>query len=421
MNADPIRLTAGAARAVHLAAQGLLSNTRRRARKGDVLAAIERMHLLQIDTIHVVARSPYLVLFSRLGAYQPQWLDELLAEGRIFESWAHEACFAPMADWALLRSHLIDKGHHWALKNASRNRDEQSAGMRRVLDHIREHGPVRSADFERSDGQRGGGWWGWKDEKRWLEAWFGLGELMVARREKFQRVYDLTERVLANAGVDANGGSVESRPTRALLIERGILALGIARASWIADYYRLRPRVDRGELASLIDSGVVHEVQVSGWPVPAYVHSLMLPTVMTAARGGLRATLTTVLSPFDPVVWDRTRASELFDFDYRLECYLPASKRRFGYFVLPILHRGRLIGRMDAKAHRQAGTFEIKSIELESGVPIGDALVDPLAKAIVAFARWHGAHRLTWGRIAPRVLAVPLRQAAKITLSAVTD
>lgn len=421
MRTDTIRLSNAGARAVHVAAQGLLSARRKRASKDSVLAAIQRMRLLQIDTIHVVARSPYLVLFSRLGPYSPAWLDELLEEGRIFESWAHEACFAPMSDWALLRSHLLDKGHHWALRNALRVRHEQAPGMLRMLDHIRSNGAVRSADFERSDGQRGGGWWGWKDEKRWLEAWFGLGELMVARREKFQRVYDLTERVLANAGVDASDGVDAGSPTRQVLIERSILALGIARASWIADYFRLRPRVDALELSPLIAAGLIRQVDVAGWAEPGYVHVDLMPTLMAAASGRLRATLTTVLSPFDPVVWDRVRASELFGFDYRLECYLPAAKRRFGYFVLPVLHRGRLVARLDAKAHRGEGLFEIKSIELEPAVVVDDGLVSALASAIATFARWHGANRLSWGRMSPRNLAVPLRAAAKRIMAELAD
>lgn len=423
MTAGPIRLTVAAARALHLAAQGLSRPPKRAAREADVLAAIQRMCLLQIDTIHVVARSPYLVLFSRLGAYPPQWLDDLLARGGIFETWAHEACFAPMADYALLRAHLVGKEHHWAMRNAVRLRDEQSRGMLAMLEHIRSNGAVRSSDFQRTDGAASGGWWGWKDEKRWLEAWFGVGELMVARRERFQRVYDLTERVLANAGVSIDMASgVSDDGMRAVLIDRTVRALGIARAGWIADYYRLRPRVSDGEMQALVDAGIVHVVQVSGWAMPAYVHADLLPMARLAAAGRLRSTTTALLSPFDPVVWDRARASELFGFDYRLECYVPESKRRHGYFVLPILHRGRLVGRLDAKAHRQARMFEVKMIELETDVVVSERLTDAIAAAIARFANWHGAERLAWQTVRPRGLAAPLkRQSALVLTSLVAD
>ena len=413
------RLTLIAARAVHLAAQGLLRAPTRQARKNDVLACIQRMRLLQIDTINVVARSPYLVLFSRLGAYPQAWLDELLEDGAIFETWAHEACFAPTGDVDLLRAHLLDKTHHWALRNATRLREEQGEGMQRILDHIRERGPVRSSDFERVEGQRSGGWWGWTDQKRWLEAWFGLGELMVARRERFQRVYDLTDRVLANAGVRLGESAIAAAEVRRILVERAIAALGVARPEWLADYFRLRPRVSGDEVETLVDAGLVQRVEVVGWDAPAYVHIDNGALVEAAAAGRLRATSTTLLSPFDPVVWDRARASDFFGFDYRLECYLPASRRRHGYFVLPVLHRGRLVGRVDAKAHRQDRVFEVRRFELDDGIQPGDAGVMAIGKAIALFAHWHGAHQLSWGRIEPRSLAVALRRIAASALASI--
>jgi uncharacterized protein YcaQ len=233
---DEVRLTRAAARALHLHAQGLLAPVRRRPRRYDVPAAVARMQLLQIDTISVVARSPYLVLFSRLGEYDPAWLDEALAEGSIVESWAHEACFAPMADYPLLRAHLASKAHHWALRHADRQQRENAAGMQRVLARIRDEGPLRSSDFDTAE--RTGGWWGWKDEKRWLEALFARGELMVARRERFQRVYDLAERVLERAGVDplVAAAAPDTAAVRQTLVERSVRALGIARADRIADY-----------------------------------------------------------------------------------------------------------------------------------------------------------------------------------------
>lgn len=408
-----------AARTLHLAAQGLLHGPRRRARKPDVLAAIVRMQLLQIDTIHVVARSPWLVLYSRLGAYPPHWLDELLAEGAIFETWAHEACLAPMADWALLHQHAQAKDHHWATRSARRTYGRGEAGMRRILDHIREHGPMRSADFREGHGRRGS-WWGWKDGKRWLEAWFALGELMVARRENFQRVYDITDRVLARAGIDRRAHvPLPPDALRRELVERSVKALGVVRPAWVADYYRLGHRVTGEELDALVEAGRLCRVHVRGLAGPAYVHAGLWPLARAAAEGRLRPSRTTVLSPFDPVVWDRRRASELFGFDYRLECYVPPARRQFGYFVLPILHRGRLCGRLDAKAHREDGVFEVRRLALEPDLRPGPTMCASLARMLWPLARWHGcsAVRLVPGA-AERGLQGPLAAAIRAVAQA---
>ncbi|MGB5939257.1 MAG: crosslink repair DNA glycosylase YcaQ family protein, partial [Rhodanobacter sp.] len=190
-------LSLAQARALQLFAQGLLQSPRRRPRRDDVVAAIGRMRLLQIDTIHVVARSPYLVLHSRLGDYPADWLDDALAQGRLAECWAHEACFITAADVAWHRGGHDHRAHHWAHRSAARMHREQRAEMEALLAAIRASGPVRAADFARKDTAGRPGWWEWKPEKRWLEAWFALGELMVARRDNFQRVYDLAEHVLA--------------------------------------------------------------------------------------------------------------------------------------------------------------------------------------------------------------------------------
>lgn len=407
----PIRLTAQQARLLHLHAQGLLTRPRRRARKTDVLAAIERMRLLQIDTIHVVARSPYLVLFSRLGHYAPQWLDELLAETALFECWSHEACFAPVVDFAWHQGARSMRGHHWSMKHALRTRNEHGAAIERLLGHIRQHGPVKAADFVRQDGG-GSPWWGWKDEKRWLESAFALGELMVARRENFQRVYDLSERVIGAVRPDWNE-TPESEAVLRWQVLAAACALGVSQARWLADYFRQRDRLDDEALAELGAAGELIPVVVDGWLAPAYVHRDHRDALMAAAAGRLRGTRTCLLSPFDPVVWDRERARVLFDFDYTLECYLPEPKRRWGYFVLPILRRGRLVGRVDAKAHRGDGVFEVKRLYLEAGTVADEALVADLAQALRESAQWHGCTNITLGRSDPRDLSVCLRRQLK--------
>jgi hypothetical protein len=380
-----LELTQSAARALMVAAQGLDRRARRRAGKADVLAAIRRMGVLQIDTIHVVARSPYLVLWSRLGPYEPRWLDELLAEGALFEYWAHEACFIPVEDFALFRHRMLDPaamGWKYRAEFIRKHRGE----VDRLLATVRERGPVRSADFERRDG-KGGGWWEWKPEKRMLESLFTAGELMIARRENFQRVYDVRERVLPSWSDDLLPSPDEVARTLAL---RAVRALGVARAKWVADYFRTAKRATPLVPARLADEGELLRVRVEGWKEPGYVHPDHAELAARAAAGEVRPTLTTVLSPFDPLVWDRARALELFGFDYRLECYTPGPKRRWGYFVLPILRRGALVGRIDAKAHRRDGVFEVKSLYLEPGVRPTDRFLADVAGALRECAAWHG-------------------------------
>jgi hypothetical protein len=395
-------LSLAAARALHLAAQGMLQPRRARATRDDVLAAIRRMGVLQIDTISVVARSPYLVLWSRLGDYDPAWLEQLLAEGKLFEYWAHEACFIPVEDYGLYRHRMLDtvplgwkSGAKWMEGNAEH--------VARVLEHIRIKGPTRAADFERVDG-KGGGWWEWKPEKRSLEALFTAGKVMVARRQNFHRVYDLAERVLPGWD-DSQAPSMDD--VRRAFVLRAVKALGVAKAAWVPDYHRTRPP----HLApqALADEGLLLRARVEGWKEPVFVHPDHAELLASAAQGSLNPTVTTLLSPFDPIVWDRRRALELFGFDYRLECYTPAEKRQYGYFTLPVLRRGQLVGRIDAKAHRAAGVFELKSVVLEPGVRPGERLLRDLAAALGRCARWHGCPRIEVTRADPETVAAPLR------------
>ena len=382
------------ARALHLAAQGLLQPRRKKAVKADVLAAIRRMGVLQIDTIHVVNRSPYLVLWSRLGDYPQAWLEQLLAEGALFEYWAHEACFVPIEDYGLLRHRMLDPGA-MGWKYSEKWMVEQRASVDAVLAHVRANGPTRSADFERTDGQAGG-WWQWKPEKRSLEVLFTSGALMIAGRRQFQRIYDLAERVLPDWD-DSRMPAMDA--TQRTLALQAVKALGLAKASWIADYYRTKP--PRLDPETLVADGLLLRARVDGWDEPVYVHPELAELAQQAAAGALAPTVTTLLSPFDPVVWDRRRALELFGFDYRLECYTPAEQRRYGYFTLPILRRGALVGRIDAKAHRAAGVFELKMLAFEPGVKLSERLLRDVAGAVRRSAAWHGCPQVRVARSEP--------------------
>jgi uncharacterized protein len=392
---SPETISISTARNLMLAAQGLAKPPKRPAKKKDVLAAIRRMRVLQIDTINVVARSPYLVLWSRLGDFTPAWLDELLAEGALFEYVSHAMCFPPIEDYPLYRRSMLDGPRGWSTVVPWTRKHTKL--VKHVMDRIRQVGGLRSADFE-TDQKRAGAWWYWKDEKIALECEFILGELMIARRQAFQRVYDLRSRVLP--GWD-DGPNAEKVPTREDVLQaltlRAVEALGVALAAWVPDYFGLPKTGNTRRLEAFADDGRLERVEIEGLAGPAYRHP--------AAVAVDQANVTTLLSPFDPLVWDRKRLKDLFGFDYKIECYTPAPKRRFGYFTLPILHRGALVGRLDPKAHRALGHFEVKALALEPGVVPSDELVAGLAAALRRLAAWHGTPELIIRRSEPADLA----------------
>jgi uncharacterized protein len=396
------------ARMLMLAAQGLDRQLPRPAEKLDLLDAIRRMGVLQIDTIHVVARSHYLVLWSRLGDYRPEWLDELQAEGALFEYWAHAMCFIPIEDYPLYRRKLLDgiTARSGPVKWAAQWVQENPHTIERVITHLRENGAVRSAEFESSE-RPAGGWWNWKEEKNALEALLFTGKVMIARRQGFQRVYDLSERILPGWDDRLIPTSEEYRRE---LILRAVKALGIALPAWAPDYFRLPKMGIAAFLESLAADGSLLRVGIEGLDGTAYVHPGHLNLLTEVVSGNRQATSTTLLSPFDPLVWDRQRARQLFDFDYMIECYMPAAKRRYGYFSLPILQRGRLIGRLDAKAHRPRGLFEVKALHLEPGVPLDELLIDDLASALQRLANWHATPDIVVRQSDPSNLATLLNR-----------
>ena len=387
-------LTLSAARHLHLSAQGLLKKPRRRVKPTDILPAIQRMSLLQIDTINIVARSPYLVLFSRLGAYSPEWLDNALSNGELMEYWAHEACFLPRSDFALVR-HRMRAPDKMGWKYRKEWMEQHAQEIKALTEHIQQNGPVRSADFEHPR-KGASGWWEWKPHKRHLEGLFTAGEVMVIARRNFQRVYDLTHRVMPHW--DDERDMLSQSAAEAIMLENSARSLGIFRPQWLADYYRLR----QPALAPLLQEWQAQQriipVEVESLGA-MWLHSDLLPELELALAGKLTATHSAVLSPFDPVVWDRKRAEQFFDFSYRLECYTPAPKRQYGYFVLPLLHKGQLVGRMDAKMHRKAGELEIISLYLEEGTRVTAGLEKGLRAAITEFAAWQGATRVRLGQL----------------------
>lgn len=399
-----MKLTSAHVRTALLHAQGLTTSPDAAATKAHIQAAIRRLHVLQIDTISVVNRSPYLVLYSRVGAYPQAWLTDLLAERHLFEYWSHAACFLPSEDFKYYRPFMLERrapgsrSNEWAAQRITPKTIEH------VRSHIRANGEVKSSDFERTDGKKGS-WWDWKEEKLVLEYLFNTGELMISRRDGFQRVYDLQERV------HPWDEQHTPHPDESFKVwtEQTALALGVAPAAWFADYFRLKKAQALKALDALIKEGTLFEVAVKGETTPYYAHRSMKKALKAIADGAVMPSRTVLLSPFDPVVWDRERLLAMFGMDYKIEVYTPEHKRKYGYFTLPILHGGSIVGRLDPKAHRAQKRFEVRAIHLEPGVSVDDGLVHGLAQAIRKFADWHDTPHVTIGATDPGALGDALR------------
>lgn len=401
----PSSLSIPAARALLLGVQGIEPGPTRPATRNSVLNAVRRMGQLQIDTISVVNRSPYLVLYSRIGSFETIWLEQLLARGKIFEAWSHEACFLPIEDYPVAAARFAEP-KPWR----ERNRDfleENKEKADELMNLIRADGPVRSADFERESPRNGGWWSARKHEKLILEGLFADGRVMIVRRENFQRVYGLREMVLPD-WEDRHAASMDEADD--FMVAKSVSALGVATSRWIADYYRMPAARASEALKRLLERGVVRETAIEGLG-KAFVHEANLGLIRKAVRGKLEPQRTVLLSPFDPIVWHRLRASELFGFDYLIECYTPAEKRVYGYFSLPILHRGELVGRLDSKAHRANGVFEVKAVHLEPGFCPDDRFATELAETLIGFAAWHGTPEVRVTHANPARLRDALMQA----------
>jgi uncharacterized protein YcaQ len=368
------------ARRIALAAQGFAS-PRPRGRIGPAhLGRIaERLAIHQIDSVNVLARAHYLPLFSRLGDYPRALLDEA-AWGRrrgLFEYWAHEASLLPLELHPLLR---------WRMERADRGegmwaRTRAFAGERRgeamaLLERIRAEGPLAASDLREEKARKG--WWEWSDVKTALEWLFWAGHVTTAtRRGSFERVYDFPERVIP-PGILALPTPAKPDAQRALL-ERSGRALGVATAADLRDYFRLKPEADP-RIDELAEEGVLIPVRVEGWRQPAFLHR------DAAAPRRIRGAA--LLAPFDPLIWERSRAERLFGIRYRIEIYTPAAKRVHGYYVLPFLCGERIAARVDLKADRQAGLLRVQSAFGEPGAPT-DA-PERLAAELGLMARWLG-------------------------------
>ncbi|MCY4145837.1 MAG: winged helix DNA-binding domain-containing protein [Chloroflexi bacterium] len=359
----------------------------------DLRRIIERIGLLQMDSVSVVARSHYLVMLARAGLYDRSALDELLTSGFLFETWAHAMCQLPSAHYPWYHAYIQQKRlkeSQWQLKRFD---IDMQPIIESVLAAIRERGPMSSKEFK-SERRGEGGWWNWKPTKVALEYLFDRGELMVSHRVNFQRCYDLSERVLARHQFQLDK-TIED--FRRWTIERSLRHIGIGTSSHIADYYRQPKRDAASILNDMRDRGVALPVQVAGWSAPAYIHRDDLPLLQRVQAGEFQPSRTRFLSPFDNLFWDRDRDDMLWDFFYRIEIYTPKAKRVHGYYVMPILHGSELVGRIDPKVDRKAKRLICHNLHLERGVKLNAALVRGLIGAFEEFMAFHGCEDFELG------------------------
>jgi uncharacterized protein len=394
------------ARRIALVAQGFANPKREgTANWTRIERAIAQMNLLQIDSVNVLVRSHYLPVFARAGHYNHDTLDQRTfgrRKRRFFEYWAHEASFLPLELYPLLRwkmeRALKGVGEHKFLEKFGR---DQRAYVDEVRQHVRVNGPTAVSDLP-DPGGRTGNWWGWNKGKIALEYLFHTGEVTAATRRVFERLYDLPERVLPAETLNAPVVPEDEAVRR--LIDLSARALGIASEADLRDYFRLPVDAFKKAMPALIEEGVLIPAKVDGWTIKAYRHR--------DTGAPRKAGANTLLSPFDPLVWERSRAERLFDFRYRIEIYTPQPKRVYGYYVLPFLEGDRLTARFCLKADRQSGLLRVNTAHGEDGIDMLRT-AEAAAPELRRMAQWLGLADIE--AAAKGSLARPLRQALKRT------
>jgi uncharacterized protein YcaQ len=371
-------LSRAQARRIAVAAQGFLDPRHATPDLRTLNRTVRRTGVLQIDSVNVVQRAHYMPLFSRMGPYDTALLDRASGRSprRLVEYWAHVAAFMPVELWPSMRfrmRHYREGGHPWM---DGRNQ----ALVDNLLAELRERGRSTSRDLDDGLPRRKEHWgWNWSETKKALEYLFLAGELAVAgRTPQFERIYDLPERVIPRAVLEAPVPS--DAEAHRELVRRAAISHGVATARCLADYYRMRGAEAAAAIATLVEEGELVPVEVEGWKRPAYLHR--------DARLPRRVAARALLSPFDPLVWERSRTEALFDFFYRIEIYVPEQKRVHGYYVLPFLLGDRIVARVDLKADRQGRALRVHAAYAEPDAP--EETATELAAELWAMAGWLG-------------------------------
>jgi len=381
-------LSLSQARRLALKAQGFGTAVPDTVNRGHLKRLLDRLGVLQIDSVNALVRSHYLPLFSRLGVYPTALLDEAAwsrnRHRALFEYWGHEASLLPLSLYPAMRWRMHRARDGVGIyRHLARFGRERRDVIERVLASVEAQGPLGAGELNTREGPSGP-WWDWSDEKHALEWLFAAGEVTVAGRRGFERLYDLPERVLpASILVQPDLTTLDAHRQ---LLQQSAAALGVATEKDLRDYYRLAPQDTREALATLIEDRTLTPVAVDGWRQPAYV--------IGEPRIPRRLETAALLSPFDSLIWFRERTERLFGFHYRLEFYVPPHKRTYGYYVLPFLHGERLIARLDLRARRSEGELSVLAIHPEPAATFDDAELDALADQLERLARWLGLPRI---------------------------
>lgn len=374
----PTTLSQAQARRIALAAQGFGRAPSSPTGIRQIRAAVSRLGLLQLDSVNVFERSHYLPLFARLGAYSKADLDRLVFDrkGDFTEYWAHEAAIISVDDWPLFRWRMSDYRDYYATNRTAWMRSDAKS-IAWVLAELAAKGPLAASEIEDDSRKGKTGWWDWSDTKRALEYLFCVGEVVAAGRTRFERRYALAEHVIPARVLDRD---VQRHDAVRELLTKSARAHGIGTLRDFADYYRIKQAPAKAAIDELVETGELVPVAVDGWKAPAWLHrDARIPRRIDAAA---------LLSPFDPVVWERGRAERIFDFHYRIEIYTPEPKRVFGYYSLPVLIDDQLVGRIDLKNDRQARVLRVQSAWREEHAPADvEERIVPLLDATRA---WQG-------------------------------
>jgi uncharacterized protein YcaQ len=371
-----------------------------------------RLGAIQLDSISVVARSHETVLWSRLGAFDPQLVYDLYTDGELHEYLAHAAAIVPTELLPYFRRRMDRYRDPASDLYASWQPDEEVNGF--VLETIREQGPLPSRAFERPAGPRPApwSWWGDKPAKKALDYLWTSGQLSIVTRENFQRVYELMERRFPTFHQTPLPTEGEQRR---VLIARALSAMGIGTARWTTDYFRTggRAHVPLRDTAAVLNTfaveGLAVPVRVEGIPEKIWLDPEMISVLDDIRSKKLVATRTTVLSPFDNLVWYRQRTESLFNFEYRLECYTPAPKRIYGYYTLPILHRGMIVGRLDPSFDRKRRLLTIKSVHLEPNTEATPLLASELVASLWNYCQFLSGTDIVIGTTYPDTIGRLMR------------
>ena len=362
----------------------------------DVSRSIRAMGLLQIDSVNVCVRSHYMPLFSRLGNYDQGLLDQLAyKEKSIFETWAHAACFVPVEDHRLFRQRMGTEDLQQRIARMVKEKPghrisklvtERPGFLEDVLDQVRNRGELTASDLEGA-GKRSGPWWGYTSGKIAMEWHFAVGTVSIADRRNFARYYDLTERVIPAEYLNGSTPSIEESHRE--MMRLAVQAHGVGTAEDFADYYHLKNAQAKARLGELAESGEIQMVNVEGWDEPAYAPLNIESTEPANARA--------LLTPFDPLVWNRDRIERIFDFFYRIEIYVTEPKRQYGYYVYPFVLDDDLVARVDLKAERDKSVLRVKGAFAEEGQDQENVAAN-LADELRLMASWLGLKRVVAGR-----------------------